>query len=151
VATCSWRSKPISLKGIIVFQVFAVAGIVLAIIGAVWWALRRVRLAEQWPTTEATIEGGTFKSVPSTGNRQDPLKAPVLYFSYQVGGEYFSGRVALLDFFDDSGEEIIRRMTLQKLQIHYDPQDSTRWFIDDKIAGYKIGQEGLEAEANRRL
>jgi hypothetical protein len=42
-------------------------------------------------------------------------------------------------------------MTLKKLQIHYDPQDSTRWFIDDKIAGYKIGQEGLESEANRRL
>jgi hypothetical protein len=56
-----------------------------------------------------------------------------------------------MDFFDDSGEEIIRRMTLQKLEIHYDPQDSTRWFIDDKIAGYRIRQEGLESEANRRL
>jgi hypothetical protein len=40
---------------------------------------------------------------------------------------------------------------LQKLEIHYDPQDSTRWFIDDKIAGYRIRQEGLESEANRRL
>jgi hypothetical protein len=140
-----------SQKSIIAFQVFAAAGTVLAIVGAVWWALRRVRIAEQWPTTQATIEGGTFQAVPTTGNRRDPLKAPVLYFSYQVGGEYFSGRVALLDFFDDDGDEIIRRMTLKKLQIHYDPQDSTRWFIDDKIAGYKIGQEGLEPEANRRL
>jgi len=151
MAMCSWRPKPISQKAIIVFQIFAGAGIVLAIAGAVWWALRRVRIAEQWPTTEATIEGGTFQAVPYTGNRRDPLKAPVLYFSYQVGGEYFSGRVALMDFFDDSGEEIIRRMALQKLEIHYDPQDSTRWFIDDKIAGYRIRQEGLESEANRRL
>jgi hypothetical protein len=101
--------------------------------------------------TEATIEGGTFQAVPGTGNHRDPLKAPVLYFSYQVGGEYFSGRVALMDFFDDSGEGVIRRMTLKKLQIHYDPQDSTRWFIDGKIAGYRIRQEGLESEANRRL
>jgi hypothetical protein len=124
---------------------------VLAIVGAVWWALRRVRIAEQWPTTEATIEGGTFQTLPRGGDIHDPLKAPVLYFSYQVGGEYFSGRVALIEFFDDDGEEIIRRMTLKKLEIHYDPQDSTRWFIDDRIAGCKIRQEGLEAEANRNL
>jgi hypothetical protein len=148
---CLWRSKPISQNAIVVFQVFAVAGIVLAIMGAFWWAFRRARIAEQWPTIEATIEGGTFQTLPSRDTRWQPLKAPVLYFSYQVGGEYFSGRVALLEFFDDSGEEIIRRMTLKKLQIHYDPQDSTRWFIDDKIAGYRIRQEGLESEANRRL
>ena len=123
----------------------------LSITGAVWWALRRVRTAEQWPTTEATIEGGTFETVPSSGGSRKPLKAPVLGFSYQVGGEYFSGRVALMEFFDDSGEEIIRRMTLKKLQIHYDPQDSTRWFIDDKIAGCRIMQEGMEAEENRSL
>lgn len=150
-ATCSWRPKPISQKAIIVFQVFAVAGIALAIGGAVWWQLRRVGIAEQWPTTEATIEGGAFQTLPSRDTRWQPLKAPVLYFSYQVGGEYFSGRVALLEFFEDSGEEIIRRMTLKKLQIHYDPQDSTRWFIDDKIAGCRIRQEGLESEANRHL
>jgi len=136
-----------SQKSIIVFQVFAVAGIVLAIVGAVWWALRRVRIAEQWPTTEATIEGGTFQTVPS--GKGEPMKAPVLGFSYHVRGEYFSGRVALMEFFDDSGDEIIRRMILKKLEIHYDPQDSTRWFIDDRIAGCRIRQEGLESEANR--
>jgi hypothetical protein len=87
--------------------------------------------------------------MPSGGRRRGPLKAPVLGFSYQVGGEYFSGRVALMEFFDDSGEEIIRRMTLQKLQIHYDPQDGKRWFIDDRIAGCRIRQEGLESEDNR--
>jgi hypothetical protein len=92
-----------------------------------------------------------FQTLPSRDTRWGPLKAPVLYFSYRVGGEYFSGRVALMEFFDDSGAEIIRRMTLQKLQIHYDPRDSTRWFIDDKIAGYRIRQEGLESEGNRRL
>lgn len=148
---CWRRSRPISQKSIIIFQVFAVAGVVLAIVGAFWWAIRRVQVAEQWPTTEATIEGGTFQTLPSGGSRWDPLTAPVLYFSYQVRGEYFSGRVALMEFFDDSGEEIIRRMTLKKLEIHYDPQDSARWFIDDKIAGYRIRQEGLESEANRRL
>lgn len=105
---------------------------------------------QQWPVTEAIIEGGAFLPV-SQGGRWDPLKAPVLSFSYQVGGEYFSGRVALNEFFDDDGEEIIRRMTLKKLEIHYDPQDNTKWFIDDRIAGCKIRQEGLESEATRRL
>lgn len=123
----------------------------LSIAGAVWWAIRRVQIAESWPTTEATIEGGTFQTVPSSGDRTKPLKAPVLSFSYHVGGEYFSGRVALMEFFDDDGAEIIRRMTLKKLEIHYDPKDSTRWFIDDKIASCRIQQEGLESEANRSL
>jgi hypothetical protein len=94
---------------------------------------------------------GTFQTVPGTGNTTKPLKAPVLGFSYHVRGEYFSGRVALMEFFDDSGEEIIRRMTGRKLQIHYDPQDATRWFIDDRIAGCRIQQEGLQPESSRSL
>jgi hypothetical protein len=125
---------------------------VLAIVGAIWWGIRRVQVAKSWPTTEATIEGGAFQTVPGGNpNKTKPIKAPVLSFSYHVGGEYFSGRVALMEFFDDSGEEIIRRMTLRKLQIHYDPRDNARWFIDDKIAGCRIRQDGLESEGDRRI
>jgi hypothetical protein len=123
---------------------------VLSLTGAVWWSIRQVSIAEQWPTTEATIEGGTFETVPH-GSESDPLKAPVLSFSYHVGEEYFSGRVALMESFSDHGEEIIRRMMLKKLEIHYDPQDRTRWFIEGPIEGYTIWQEGLESEANRNL
>jgi hypothetical protein len=105
---------------------------------------------QQWPTTEAIIEGGTFLPVPR-GGRWEPTKAPVLGFSYQVRGEYYSGRVALMEFFNDDGAEIIQRMSGRKIQIYFDPQDSTKWLIDDKIAGCRIRQEGLESEANRRL
>ena len=105
---------------------------------------------QQWPTTEAIIEGGTFLPVPRSG-RWGPLKVPVLYFSYHVGGEYFSGRVVLREFFNDEGAEIIQRMSGRKIPIYYDPQDGTKWYIDDKIAGCRIQQDGLESEANRRL
>jgi len=116
---------------------------------AVWWRRRQVERAEQWPTTEATIEGGTFQRVPGGGGPRQPLNAPVLDFSYQVGDKYFSGRVALMEFFDDNGAEIIQRVKKRKLQIHYDPQDVTRWFIDDRIAGCRLRQEGLDSESSR--
>lgn len=115
-----------------------------------WQQGRLQRKIQQWPTTEATIEGGSFESIPGSGsNTRRPMKAPVLGFSYHVGGEYYSGRVALTEFFDDSGEEIIQRVTGRKLQIYYDPQDRTRWFIDDRIAGCRIRQEGLRSEGSR--
>lgn len=116
------------------------------------WQQNRLRKKiQQWPTTEATIEGGTFEAIPGGGGSRfgRPLNAPVLAFSYHAGGEYFSGRVALMEFFDDDGQEIIRRMTGRQLEIYYDPQDSTRWFIEDKIAGCRIRQEGLQSEASR--
>jgi len=139
-----------SQESILVFRIFAILAIVLLIVGPLWYKRRREKRAEDWPTTEATIESGMFQTVPS-GGRTEPLKAPVLFFSYHVGGEYLSGRVALMEFFDDEGEEIIRRMIMQKLEIHYDPQDSTRWYIDDRIAGCRIQQEGLWSETHRHF
>jgi len=117
------------------------------LVGLVWWQHKREDQAREWPTTEATIEGGSFETVGT--DRDEPLQVPVLSFSYHIAGEYRSGRVALIHFFDDSGAEIIRQMTGQKLQIHYDPQDATKWFIDARIAGCRIKQEGLKSEASR--
>jgi hypothetical protein len=84
------------------------------------------------------------------GGSGRPLKAPVLGFSYQARGEYYSGRVALMEFFDDEGAEIIQRMLRKKLQIYYDPQDATRWYFNDnRLGGCRIRQEGMQSEASR--
>jgi len=126
------------------------AAVVTMVVGY-WWGSRRLDKIRQWPTTEATIEGGSFETMPRHRWEWDPLKAPVLGFSYKVGGEYFTGRIALMKFVDDEGAEIIRRMTGQKLEIYYDPENSTRWFIDDKVDGCRIRQEGTKPEAHRRF
>ena len=115
------------------------------------WRQNQIQnMIQQWPTTQATIEGGTFETIPGSNHARTPSKAPVLSFSYHAGGGYFSGRIALMEFFDDDGTAIIQRMILKKLEIHYDPQDATRWFFDDDtIAGCRIRQEGLKSESSR--
>jgi hypothetical protein len=130
------------------------AAFALLILGATrlvsWQQDRLQRKIQQWPMTEATIEGGTFQTIQGSNNPRTPLKAPVLSFSYHAGGDYYSGRVALMEFFDDEGAEIIQRMTLKKLEIYYDPEDSARWYFDDdRIAGCRIRQEGLQSESGR--
>lgn len=116
-----------------------------------WQHSRLQKKIQQWPTTEATIEGGTFETIPGAGHRTgEPMKAPVLNFSYHVGGEYYSGRIALMRFFGDNGAAIIRQTTLKKLEIYYDPQDATKWYYDDNnLAGCIIRQEGLQPEDKR--
>jgi hypothetical protein len=150
MATCSWRFKPIQVIGFFAFAMAAAALFMVVGVSLATWRQNQIQnMIQQWPTTQATIEGGRFDRVPG-GSGSQPLKAPILYFSYHVGGEYLRGRVALMEFFDDSGEEIIRRMILKKLEIHYDPQDATRWFFDDdRIAGCRIRQEGLQHETSR--
>jgi len=114
-----------------------------------WEQNRLQKIIQQWPTTEATIEGGTYETVPRA-SRHDPMKAPVLSFSYHVGGEYYSGRIMLMQFFNDEGAAVIRRMILKKLEIRYDPKDSTRWFYNDNtLAGCVIRQEGMKPEDGR--
>ena len=116
-----------------------------------WQQNRLQKKIQQWPMTEATIEGGTFETIPGAGRRTlEPMKAPVLGFSYHVNGEYYSGKIAMMQFFNDDGAEIIHRMSLKKLEIYYDPQDATRWYYNDStLAGCIIRQEGLRSEENR--
>ncbi len=131
------------------------AAFALLIGGASWlasWEQDRLeKKVQQWPTTQAIVEGGRFDRIPGGGKHDSqPFKAPVLVFSYHAGGEYHSGCVALMEFFDDDGAEIIRRMSGQTLEIYYDPQDSTKWYYDDdRIAGCRIKQEGLQSEGSR--
>jgi len=60
------------------------------------WQKSKLTKAKQWPRTEATIQTGAIEVVaPDLGSA---MRLPVFAFSYQVGGEYYSGRFALMPY-----------------------------------------------------
>src|SRR5947207_4975457 len=76
----------------ILAMLFSVPAVLL-----VWWRWQvgTVRKAKRWPKTEATIQNviGAIEVVAQT--KFNTLRLPVFAFSYQVQGEYYSGRFAL--------------------------------------------------------
>ena len=118
------------------------------------WQKSKLTKAKQWPKTEATIQTGAIEVVaPDLGSA---MRLPVFAFSYQVGGEYYSGRFALMPYtgeyysgrfalmpytvqYDDS---LVNRMIGRKLLICYDSAHPERCLIpDDMIDGYKVKQK----------
>ena len=107
------------------------------------WSLRqqwRVRNANTWPGTEATIE----PSVHFSTRDQYRLNSVLTFaFSYKVNGEYYGGRFSLLPYIAVLGDSLSEQMKGRKLQIRYDPRDPKVWFIPDKlIEGCKVQQSG---------
>jgi|HubBroStandDraft_5_1064220.scaffolds.fasta_scaffold03597_4 hypothetical protein len=115
----------------------------LGVLGLViWWfawQYKRVRLARStWPHAEATIQSGDVERVDSV--RGMPINLPVFAFSYQVGGEYYSGRFSL-SFLLDPPEKMIQRLVGQKLQVHYDPANPATYLIHaETIEGCQVEQ-----------
>ena len=108
----------------------------------VWWRWRlaKIEKAKQWPTTEATIQTGALEVVAST--EFNAIKLPAFAFSYQVRGEYYSGRFALMPYTVEYDESLINRMIGRKLVVCYDPAHPERWLIPDKmIDGYRVEQK----------
>jgi hypothetical protein len=104
------------------------------------WQLAKVKKSKQWPTTEATVQTGAIEVVAQT--RFNTLRLPALAFSYQVRGEYYSGRFALVPFTVEYDESLIDRMIGRKLVVCYDPVHPDRWLIpDEMIDGYKVEQK----------
>ena len=57
-----------------------------------WHQLRKLaQEAKEWSATEATVESGTLERTQE-GNR---VVQPTFAFSYQISGEYYSGRFCL--------------------------------------------------------
>ena len=105
------------------------------------WHRHVARNAERWPSVEGVIESGQMEAAASGGSKPKVV-LPVFAFSYEVTGEYYGGRFALLPYVTDLGESIIERMIGRKLQIHYDPKKPETWFIADKlIEGCKVEQK----------
>ena len=104
------------------------------------WQKSKLTKAKQWPRTEATIQTGAIEVVaPTLGS---VIRLPVFAFSYQVGGEYYSGRFALMPYTVQYDDSLVNRMIGRKLLICYDSAHPDRCLIpDDMIDGYKVKQK----------
>ncbi len=112
-----------------------------AALGGWWfWLKRRAKKTNAWPITEATIESGGLETVSAT--RYGKIVLPVFAFSYQVNGEYYSGRFALEPYITAPDASIVQRMIGRKLNVHYDPKRLEIWFMPDEfIEGCRIQQK----------
>jgi hypothetical protein len=127
-----------------------VAGCALAVAIAAWVISgyrdrKLVREAAEWPTTEARVETGELESVHESGK----AVLPTFAFSYQAGGESYSGKFALLPkraFFPTEArhvfiESLIAGMIGRKMMIRCNPRQPEMWFIpDEMIDGCKVEQ-----------
>jgi hypothetical protein len=122
--------------------VFVVAGSVAVAVTAWVVSLYRQRQlleqAEQWLPVEARIESGALEGTHESGK----ILLPTFAFSYQVSGEYYSGRFSLMPKAFPTTEileSIIDRMSGRKLLVRYQPAHPEVWFIPDEfIDGLKV-------------
>ena len=110
--------------------------------GCGWWYCqkRRVVAARKWPTAEASVESGALEVYAAYKSTKVTL--PTFAFSYAAGGEYFSGRCALLPYRTDPAPGITERLVGTKIQVTYDPAHPEVWFIPTEyIEGCKVEQK----------
>jgi hypothetical protein len=97
--------------------------------------------AEQWLPVEARIESGALEGTHESGK----ILLPTFAFSYQVSGEYYSGRFSLMPKAFPTTEileSIIDQMSGRKLLVRYQPAHPEVWFIPDEfIDGLKVEQK----------
>src|SRR5579863_4750082 len=113
----------------------------IAILVGWWlWQWKLVKGTKGWPSAEATIESGAIEEVARA--RGAVVNLPTFAFSYQVAGEYYSGRISLLPYITDPNEGLMARMIGHKLQIRYDPRHPQVWYVTDTlIEGCKVEQK----------
>lgn len=113
--------------------------------GVVSWRGQRklVQEAREWPATEARIESGALERTHESGR----VILPTFGFSYQVSGEYYSGKFSLLPkraFSSEAREALVGSMESmigRKLLLRYNPRHPDAWFIpEERIDGCKVEQ-----------
>jgi hypothetical protein len=100
-----------------------------------------VNKAREWLPVEGTSESGAFETT-----HDSKVRLPTLSFSYQVAGQFFSGRFCLLPerpyFPKPFIASMIAELKGRKFLLRYDPTHPEIWFIAaDSIGGYKVGQK----------
>ena len=107
-----------------------------------WYRQRELlQQAEQGLPVEARIESGALEATRESGK----IVFPTFGFSYQVSGEYYSGRFSLTPKTfptQEIIESIISRMIVRKLLLRYQPDHPEVWFIPDEFI------DGLQAQQN---
>ncbi len=126
--------------------VILVVAAAVSIAVAAWllsWHRERnlVQQTEQWLPVEAKIESGGLEGTHDSGK----TFLPTFAFSYQVSGEYYSGRFSLMPKpFPSKAtiELLIGQMIGRKLLLRYHPDHPEVWFITDEfIEGLKVEQK----------
>ena len=130
--------------------VIAVVGSALLIALAAWvisgYRQRKlVQEAREWLPAEATISSGALESMRETSK----AVLPTFAFSYQVSGEYYSGKFSLMPrraLFPSQArkafiESMIAGMIGRKISLRYNPRQPDAWFIpEERIDGCKVEQ-----------
>lgn len=119
-------------------------GLSVYLLGRTIWRRRVSTQAAKWTSVEGTIESGKLEQVAG-GGRNPKVILPVFAFSYQVAGEYYSGRFALRPYITDpfvTDGAFVEHMVGRKVQVNHDPRKPEVWFIADKlIEGCKVEQK----------
>jgi hypothetical protein len=115
-------------------------GVVMVVVIVFAWEWRRQRRSVEeagtWPIIDATIESGALE-----GTAQSRAVLPTFAFSYQISGQYYSGRFGLMPTNTDS-QALIDALIGRKLQLRYDPLRPEVWFIaEERIEGCKVEQK----------
>src|SRR5262249_17384396 len=112
-----------------------IVGIAFVALGLKIRQLVMSKKAQKWPSIEGIIESGKIEQVSGRGNNR-PVFLPVFAFSYQVAGEYYGGRFALLPYITDptvSDPSFPEHMIGRKVQVNYDPTHPESWFVADEL------------------
>ena len=99
---------------------------------------RQLKAAKHWPLAEATIQSGAMEVV--FHSRYGSRTLPCFAFTFEVDGEYHSGRFSL-EADGERGEELTRNLVNRKLTVSYDPYEPDNWFIPmTDFAGFPLHQ-----------
>jgi hypothetical protein len=131
-------------------------GVILAvavavIIPVVAWGVsqyrqrRLLQASREWLPVEAKIESGALEGTRESGK----VVLPTFAFSYEVSGEYYSGRFSLAPkrafpggAVLESRQLLMDRLMGRKLLLRYNPEAPEMWLIpDDFIDGWKVQQK----------
>lgn len=116
--------------------------LVLSVAGVLFYRFARkmnlVDQAKSWPGTDATIQSSALEVVAHA--RYGEIELPCFAFSYVVGGQYYSGRFALMGL-DDRPDDLLKTLVDTKLRVNYNPKQPAQWHIpQDRIEGYQVEQ-----------
>jgi hypothetical protein len=78
----------------------------------------REKKSRAWPTAEAVVQSSDMEPVGK--RRGSPLMQPCFAFSFEISGNYYSGRFSL-EANDDQSTTLLREMIGRKVTVHYNP------------------------------
>jgi hypothetical protein len=98
---------------------------------------RRLKGADDWPETEATIQSAEMEIVERVGHLREKL--PFFAFSYVVDNEYSSGRFGLR-VAEDRASTLMKEWGDTKITVRYDPKRPSVFSLPDELSvdGFRV-------------